>query len=299
MVKVLVTGSNGLLGQTLVALLLKTPQHYEVFGISKGANRSERSDFKYTAVDITNEQELRSVVLTLQPHVIVHTAAMTNVDTCEDDKAGCDALNVDAVRYLVTLSNELKAHFIHLSADFIFDGVQGYYKEDDTPNPLSYYGASKLRSEQIVQEANPNFAILRTILVYGKVPGMSRNNIVLWVKEMLEQKKDITIVDDQYRMPTYVEELALACKLAIDQKAKGIYHVSSNELLSVFDITKQIAAAFHLDAHYIKPIATSTLNQTAPRPAKTGFDLTKIARDLGFKTRPFKEDLQRFKESLS
>ena len=127
---------------------------------------------------------------------------------------------------------------------------------------------------------------------------MSRGNIVLWVKSMLEQEKEITIVDDQFRMPTYVEDLAMACKISMDKKATGIYHISSNELLSVYQIAQQIADAFGLDKSLIKPISTSTLNQTAPRPVKTGFDLSKTNKELGFYPKSFKEDLQRFKEKL-
>ena len=127
---------------------------------------------------------------------------------------------------------------------------------------------------------------------------MSRSNIVLWVREMLEKGKEITIVDDQFRTPTYVEDLAMACKISMDKKATGIFNISSNELLSVYEIAQQIADAFNLDKSLIKPISTSTLNQTAPRPAKTGFDLSKTNKELEFYPKSFKEDLQRFKETL-
>lgn len=122
---------------------------------------------------------------------------------------------------------------------------------------------------------------------------------MLWVKSMLEKGKEITIVDDQFRSPTYVEDLALACKIAMDKKAKGIFNISSNELLSVYEIVQQIADVFHLDKKLIKPISTSTLNQTAPRPAKTGFDLSKTNRVLEFYPESFKESLEKFRQSLT
>ena len=134
--------------------------------------------------------------------------------------------------------------------------------------------------------------------MYGKVFDMSRSNIVLWVKESLENKREITIVDDQYRTPTYVEDLALACKISMDKNATGIFNISSSELLSIFDIAKQIAAVFNLDDSYIKSISTATLNQTANRPIKTGFDLSKTNKELNFYPKTFKDDLQRFKETL-
>ena len=299
MKKIVVTGSNGLLGQTLVNLLMKQPNNYSVYGFSRGENRSGRDDFSYHRVDITNFDMVNHLMRTIQPDVVVNTAAMTNVDSCEEQKEACLQINVEAVKNLTNICSEIHAHLIQISTDFIFDGEKGYYKETDLPNPISFYGKSKLKSEQIIINAEISYSILRTILVYGKVNNLSRNNIVLWVKEMLEMKKKITIVNDQYRMPTYVEDLALACKLSIDQNAKGIFNISSNQLLSIFEIALQIAEVFGLQKEFIVPISTETLNQKAPRPPKTGFNLSKTNKELGLYTQSFKEDLQRFKKSLS
>jgi dTDP-4-dehydrorhamnose reductase len=296
--KVIITGSNGLLGQSLLNLLLNEKNKYEVFGFSKGNNRSRREDFEYISIDITDKNLLHEVINKIKPNFIINTAAMTNVDDCESQKEACNTLNVKVVQWLSEVSKELNAHIIHLSTDFIFDGKKGNYKETDIPNPLNYYGVTKLKSEEILRASNCSHTILRTILVYGQVFDMSRSNIVLWVKKMLEAKKEITIVDDQYRMPTYVEDLALACKIAMDKKATGIFHISSKKLLSVYELTKQIAEVFQLDKNLIKPISTSILNQTAPRPAITGFDLTKTNLELQFYPKSFKDDLLKFKEKL-
>ena len=298
MIKIIITGSNGLLGQSLLALLLKEKQHYEVYGFSRGENRSGRQDFNYVSIDITKENILREQVKEIQPDFIINTAAMTQVDDCEIHKEACNLLNIEVVKWLADISKEINTHLIHLSTDFIFDGKKGCYKETDIPNPLSYYGLSKLKSEEVLVNSDINYTILRTILVYGKVFDMSRSNIVLWVKEMLENGKEITIVDDQFRTPTYVEDLALACKISIDKKAVGIFNISSNELLSIFEIAQQIADVFGLNKSLIVPISTSTLNQTAARPAKTGFDLSKTNKILDFYTKSFKEDVLRFKETL-
>ncbi len=298
MKKVIITGSNGLLGQSLLNLLLKSKHSYDVYGFSKGKNRSGREDFNYTTLDVTDKVLLIDTVSKIKPDFIINTAAMTNVDACEDSRETCYKLNVEVVESLKGISKKLKIHLIHISTDFIFDGKKGYYKESDVPNPLSYYGESKLKSEQVLLNSEIDFTILRTILVYGKVFDMSRSNIVLWVKNMLESGKEITIVDDQFRMPTYVEELALACKIVIDKKVKGIFNISSDKLLSVYEIAQQIAEVFNLNKNLIKPISTKALNQKATRPAKTGFDLTKTNKELGFKTNSFKMDLQKFKETL-
>ena len=299
MKKVIITGSNGLLGQTLVNLLMKDPANYLVVGLSKGENRMKRNDFSYYNVDITNYDHLRACISEIQPSFIINTAAMTNVDICEVKPKECNQLNVEAVKYLTLICTELKIHLIQISTDFIFDGLDGIYKETDPPNPLSIYGNSKLKAEQIVINSQVNFTILRTILVYGKVNRSKRSNIVLWVKEMLENNKEISIVSDQFRMPTYVEDLATACKLVLDKEAKGVYHISSNELLSVFEIANQITTVFKLNKKLIKSVSTKTLNQKAIRPLKTGFDLSKTIKDLEFHPTSFLDGLERFKQTLS
>ena len=297
MIKVIITGSNGLLGQSLLNLLLQDSTSYQVIGFSRGINRSGRDDFEYVSIDLTNSKLLEENLLKFQPDFIINTAAMTNVDFCENNKIECDALNVGVVKTLVAMAAQIKAHVIHLSTDFIFDGIQGNYKETDAPNPLNYYGVSKLKSEEILKNATIDFTILRTILVYGEVLNMSRSNIVLWVKEMLENKKEITMVNDQFRTPTYVVDLAQACKISMDQRSKGVYNIASNTLLSIYEIAQQIGIVFGLDTSYIKAISTSTLNQIATRPMKTGFDLSKTKKELKFQTKPFTEDLQRLKEN--
>ena len=297
MIKVIITGSNGLLGQSLLSLLLKEKETYYVYGFSRGKNRSGREDFNYISIDLTEENSLKQEIEKINPDFIINTAAMTHVDECEDHKEACDTLNIDVVKYLVAVSEKLNIHIIHLSTDFIFDGTKGNYKETDKANPISYYGLSKLKAEEVLLDSEIDFTILRTILVFGKVYDMSRSNIVLWVKSMLEQGKEITIVNDQFRMPTYVNDLALACKIAIDKRAKGVYHISSKQLLSIYEIAQQIAEVFNLDKNLIKPISSTTLNQTAKRPPKTGFDLSKTNAELEFYPKTFKEDLQRFKEN--
>ena len=188
---IVITGSNGLLGQSLVNLLLKEKENYHVIGFSKGKNRSGRADFKYLSVDITDEKDLQKNLQEIQPNYIVNTAAITNVDACENEKESCDTLNVIAVKYLTHFCEQNNCHLVHISTDFIFDGEKGNYTEEDQASPLSYYGESKLKSEGILKKSTIDFTILRTILVYGITADKKRSNIVLWVKESLEQQKEI------------------------------------------------------------------------------------------------------------
>ncbi len=297
MSKIVVTGSNGLLGQTFVNLL--SNYDFEIFALSRGENRNiTTKNYTYYNVDLIDFSKVKSIIEEIQPDFIVNTAAMTHVDVCEDNKEACDLINVELVRQLVKFSKKVNSHLIHISTDFIFDGKDGPYKEDDTPNPLNYYGLSKLKSEEILTNSTIDYTILRTILVYGYVKGLSRNNIVLWIRDMVSAKKEVTIIDDQFRMPTLVDDLAYACLLVVQKKAIGIYNVSSSQLLSIYDIAIEVADVYDLDKNYIKRVTTKELNQRAPRPVKTGFDLTKSHKLLGLPLYSFKERLQHFKNQL-
>jgi len=297
--KIIITGSNGLLGQKMVKLLL-SKSDYEIHALSRGENRlANKEGYSYHRIDITKKDELTKLVSDIQPLYIVHTAAMTNVDACELNQAECDMINVDTVKTLVDLCKINNIHLIHLSTDFIFDGMKGaFYTEEDDPNPLSYYGLSKLKSEKIILNTISRYTIIRTILVYGLVDHNDRSNIVLWVKNSIENKKEINVVTDQYRMPTLAEDLAESCLLAIENDAFGIYHVSSNKLMSIYEIAIEVAKMFHLDVNYIKPIITSELNLPAKRPFKTGFDLNKSITELKLPSYTFVERLQVFKNQL-
>ena len=296
--KIVVTGANGLLGQKLVNLFSRISK-YEVIAVARGKNRNNaKKGYRYIDVDLTDFDVVTKKINDIKPHIIINSAAMTNVDECEDKKVQCDLINVELVKHLVRLSEKNQSYLVHISTDFIFDGENGPYKEDDKPNPLSYYGLSKLKSEQIIQESNLNYAILRTVLVYGIVDNMSRSNLVLWLKESIENKKIVTIIDDQYRMPTFVDDLAQACLSAVSKKVKGIFNVSSCELLSIYDIAVEVATIFNLDVSYVKRISTKQLNQKAPRPSVTGFDLTKSHKILELPLVSFTERLQVFKNQL-
>jgi len=148
--KILITGSNGLLGQKLLHKL-RVDNSVDLIATSRGENRvSEQSNYKYIDLDITDETAVAQIIAGQNPDVVINTAAMTNVDLCEEKKTECDDLNVNAVQYLADACDKIDAHLIHISTDFIFDGEDGPYKEEDEPNPLSYYGLSKLKSEHLL-----------------------------------------------------------------------------------------------------------------------------------------------------
>lgn len=288
---ILVTGSNGLLGQKITERILETKQ-FSLIATSKGPNRYPvKEGYTYAEMDILNPKNVREVIEAYRPDTIIHTAAMTNVDTCEDQKELAYRLNVEAVQTLVSLCNDYSIHLVHLSTDFIFDGAAGPYDEEAEPNPLSYYGLTKLQAEEAVRNSKCRWAILRTIIVYGIVADMSRSNIVLWAKGALEKGNPINVVNDQWRMPTLAEDLADCCLLAVEKDAQGVYNASGKDIMSISELVGRVADYWQLDKSLIKEISAETLNQTAKRPVRTGFILDKTIRDLGYQPHSFEEGL--------
>ncbi len=289
--KILITGSNGLLGQKLVHLLKNNPE-VELIATSKGENRiSDTQGYRYHSLDITNRNEVLDAIGEFRPDAVINTAAMTNVDACEIQKELCWDLNVNAVKYFIEAAEKYPFHFVHLSTDFVFDGENGPYRETDQPNPLSYYGKSKYEAEKLLQSSAIRWAIARTIIVYGVGEQMSRSNIVLWAKQALENRQELTIVDDQFRSPTLAEDLAQGCYLIVQKQAEGIYHLSGKDLMSIYELVQRVAGFYGLDKNLIKPIKTASLNQAAKRPPKTGFIIEKAKNNLGYNPHGFEEGL--------
>lgn len=288
---ILVTGSNGLLGQKLVDKLANRSA-VQLVATSRGPNRNPKTDgYAYESLDIMDEARMRELFEVYQPTELINCAAMTHVDKCEQDKEGCWNLNVKAVEIMVRVCRDFGTKIIHISTDFIFDGEAGPYKEKDEPNPLSYYGRSKLEGERIVRESGLPFAIGRTMLVYGVVADMSRSNIVLWAKGALAKGQEINVVNDQFRSPTLAEDLAEGVIQLAMRERVGIYHLSGPEVLSIVEMVRQVAEHWGLDKELIKEISSETLGQAAKRPPKTGFVILKAQTELSYKPRSFRDGL--------
>jgi dTDP-4-dehydrorhamnose reductase len=291
--KVLLTGSNGLLGQKIIDLY-SNYEGIELIATSRGANRHPKtSGYAYQSLDITNRAEVSAVFHSETPDVVIHAAAMTHVDLCEQQQEACTLLNVTATEYLLEAAAFHNAHFVFVSTDFIFDGTEGPYKEDDAiPKPLSFYGESKLKGEQLVRQYPHDWSIVRTVLVYGVSHEMSRSNIVIWAKTALEKGDPINVVDDQWRTPTLAEDLAIGCMLVAQRRATGVFNISGKDFMSVLELVGRVADYFKLDKTLIRPISSNTLNQPAKRPPKTGFVIEKANNMLGYGPRSFEEGIE-------
>ena len=280
--KVLVTGSNGLLGQKIVYNLIQR-KDIELIASSRGPNRLvKKSGYQYFELDLTEKNAVENVIYSQKPDSVVNCAAMTNVDACEINQFDCWNINVSAVEYLAKAIEDIKGHLLQISTDFIFDGTAGPYIENDKPNPLHYYAESKLASEKLIQKIMTKWSIARTIIVYGITDNMSRSNLVLWAKGEMEKGNKINVIMDQYRSPTLAEDLAKGCVKIIDQGAHGIFHLSGPKTYSILQLVHLVADFYKLDKSLINPISSESLNQAAKRPLVTGFVIEKAKNQLGY-----------------
>jgi len=296
--KILVTGANGLLGQKLVNLL-QTDTSVELIATARQAPSIKLANGTFHTLNIEDELQVNNVFEKTQPEAVINTAAMTQVDDCETQKEKCWKANVTSVEYLTKTCKKYNVHLIHVSTDFIFDGSHGPLDENEIPAPVNYYGESKLAAEKIIQNSSIDWSILRTVLVYGITPDLSRSNIVLWVKNCLEQGKTINVVDDQWRTPTLAEDLAIGCYLATKKKAKGIYNISGKDFLSPYGIALKTAEFFKLDKSLIKATDSTQFKQPARRPMTTGFIIEKARKELGYEPHSFEDGLKVLRGQLN
>lgn len=278
--RILIIGSNGMLGQRLTDYF-SASSNVELLCTSQEEN-SFIEDVEYKPLDITNKQRVKDIVLDFFPDFVINAAAFTNVDKSESERELTWKVNVNGVENIALYSWTIDAHLIHISTDYIFDGKNGPYSEVDKPSPINYYGRSKLASENSIRTSGVRFTILRSNVLYGPAK-FGRPDFVKWVVESLSSHKEIRIVKDQYNNPTFIDDICFAISKIIEYKKEGIYNIAGPEILSRLEFTNRIADYFMLDKSLIKSIVTEELKQPAPRPLKSGLITLKAETELGYK----------------
>ena len=281
--RILVTGANGMLGQSLLKQL-STINDFELLATARQPKSYlPELNLEYAPLDLCDAEATRKLFKAFSPNIVINTAAMTQVDECETERIKCWQTNVEVVETLVSCCKSNGGKLIQLSTDFIFDGKRGPYTEKARPNPLSFYGRSKLASENILRGLpRDQWAIVRTVLVYGTGIQLSRSNFALWTLEKLRKGESLNMVTNHFRTPTFVDDLADGILRIIKRKKRGIWHISGSEYQSVYDIAKQVALAAHLNPNLIHPTTSDAFPSAARRPEKSGFVILKAQTELGY-----------------
>jgi len=290
---ILVTGSNGLLGQAITNLFARETDS-SVFLTSAEDDCFVSTIYPYEKLDITNRENIKKIVSKFNPDTIINCAAFTEVDKCESERELCWKINVDAVKNLIIAARPHNIKLVHFSTDYIFDGKNGPYKEDDTPNPISFYGRSKLASENALVSGGVECAIIRTMVLYG-IGVKIKQNFVLWLVNQLQEGKTVTIVDDQIGNCTMIDDLAYGTLKIIEKKKTGVYNIAGKEIISRYEFALKVCEIFGCDKKLVKTGKTKDLNQPASRPLNSGLINYKAETGLDYKPMDSLEGLQLLK----
>ena len=294
--RILIIGCNGLLGQALANYYSKK-NDVELHLASIEDRFVGDNQFTYSKVDISKRNEVKKLFLDFFPDLVINSAAYTDVDGCEVNRELAWNINVNGVKHLIEGCRIVDAQLVHLSSDFIFDGQNGPYHEDDRPNPISYYGRTKFASENEIKIGGINYLIIRTNVLYGVQKGVKKD-FVEWVVENLSQNKQINVVTDQWNNPTYVEDLVEGITIAIEKRKNGVYNIGGLEYLSRYEFAIKITEVFELNKNLINQTTTDKLNQKAKRPLRGGLIILKAQAELGYKPHTIEENLLKIKTKL-
>lgn len=292
--KVFITGICGLLGQKLTHTLAQ--DIYDVAGCDLyDQTLIPHLPHQYYQVDLRQKEFTLNVIKAFHPDVIVHTAAMTDVDGCELNREACWQSNVVATHNVVSAAQKVNARLIFISTDYVFNGRSGPYREEDPPDPINYYGRSKLAAENLVRGSGLDHAIIRTIVLYGYGRN-ARASFVTWLLNRLRNGQSVRIVNDQWGNTTLAEDLAMAIERVILLGKGGLYNVGGRGYQTRYEFALTAAQVFGLDPSLITPISTAELGQSAPRPLRSGLVIDKAEAELFITFHTPEESLRIYKQ---
>jgi dTDP-4-dehydrorhamnose reductase len=279
---VAVSGKNGQLGWELQRLAVNYPGFEFIF-----CDKSE--------LDITNEQQLKELFQTQKPVFFINCAAYTAVDKAETDQEKAFKANAEAVGSLAIQCQQYNTTLITFSTDYVFNGSStGPYKEDETTDPINYYGHTKWMGEKLALANCDKAIVIRTSWVYSS----HGHNFVKTMLRLMKERTDINVVNDQLGSPTYAKDLAEVTLQIIQQlsakaqqSTSNIYNYANDGIISWFDFASEIKRLAGLNCN-VHPIPTSSFPTPAKRPAFSGLDKKKIVSAFGIKLKPWQESLE-------
>ncbi|HIH69035.1 MAG TPA: dTDP-4-dehydrorhamnose reductase [Methermicoccus shengliensis] len=287
--KMFVTGGSGLLGNKIAEIALE--RGYDVYS---GYCNHKPEFGKAVKFDLTDANSIVRAINDVKPDVIIHTAALTDVDRCEVDKDLAYKINVEGTKIIAEMARKFNSFLIYISTDYVFDGNKGLYKEEDETNPVNYYGYTKLLGEKYCQD----FCIARTCVIYGAKPASGKVNFALWLINKLENGESVRIVIDQYITPTLNTNLARMLLEIAERKITGIFHLAGATRVSRFEFVKEIARVFGLDESLIIPSRMDEINWIAKRPRDSSLDTSKATKYLNERPYTLSRALKILKEEV-
>ncbi len=295
--RIVIFGSFGKVGEA-IDRDLKINTNYEIIAPSKYTEEKSkywsRNNCDY---DILNFKEIKKILINLKPNIIINCAAFTNVDLCEEQKAECWKLNTDFVEMLARATAVTNSHLIQFSTDYIFDGLGGPYSEQASPNPINFYGKSKLAAENAIKSIDCKFSIIRTNFLFG-YSRIGKKTFVDYVLDNLSQSKPIKVVDSLYSNPILTSDIAKGVRKVIKEAYLGVINFAGNDYVSRYDIAREIAKLQNLDTNLIEKIGINDVEFLANRPIKAGLKNQKALLDLNLKFQNLENSLLEYLTQL-
>jgi dTDP-4-dehydrorhamnose reductase len=292
-VKLLVTGASGLLGSKIAKLAtLAGYKTYSGYFIHQPKNGEP------VKIDLKAHESVCKTIQEAGVDIIIHCAALTDVDTCEVNRDLAKTINVDGTKSVIKAANDSGSFLAYISTDYVFDGIKGNYTEEDETKPVNFYGYSKLLGEKAVTEESENYFVARTSVIYGDTPASGKINFALWLIEKLKANKETKILTDQFSSPTLNTNAAEMILEACEKKLNGIYHMAGASRISRYDFAVRLAEKLNLDRNLIKKACAEEMQWKAPRPRDSSLNTLKAQNTLETKPMSLDEALIRLKEEL-
>ena len=288
--KVLVTGSAGLVGRQVVKDLSNSHQVFSCYNESK----PEYGDS--VKMDLKNHKMISSVLTEKKPEIVIHLGAMTGVDLCEKERTSASEINTKATEIIAKECSKLNSFLVYVSTDYVFDGNLGMYKEDNVTNPLGFYGESKLEGEKVVQNFSTNWCIARTSTPFGLHP--TKKSFPMWVIENLQKQKQIDILIDQFTSPTYIPNLSRMLIEISERRITGVIHAAGASKISRYQMASMVSDKLNLDGTLLKQISINKMKWVAQRPKDSSLDVSRASSILNEKPQKIDQSLNLFIDEM-
>ena len=288
--KLLITGASGLFGSKLCEVAAR--KNYDVYS---AYNQHEPLHGTPVQFDVSNKNAVEKIFRKINPEVVVHAAALTNVDKCETQKELAWKINVEGTENIAESCKEHQAFLIYISTDYVFDGENGMFKETDKPSPINYYGLTKLKGEEHVKNLLDNYCIGRASVIYGSIPATGKINFALWLLNKLKRREKVTIVTDQWNSPTLNTNLANMIREVLERKLCGVFHLAGATRISRYEFAKLLAETFSLDKNHITPVSSKEIKWIARRPKDSSLNVNEAYQTLKNKPLRIHEALENMK----
>ena len=285
--RIFIVGASGFVGRIMYEYLSKNHETYGSFYSNPAKGLIH--------LDMTDQNEVAEILTSLKPDMIIHPAANPNVEYCEEYPKETWQVNVEGSKNLIEIARDIGAKFVYFSSDYVFDGINGPYSENDIPSPINEYGLQKLAVEKLIKNSLENYLIIRITIVYGWE--RRGKNFVMGLIKNLKNGRSMNIPIDQIGSPTYVNNMVQVVKELIESDKIGIYHVAGTDLMNRYTFAKNVAEIFELDENLLIPVTTNQLGQIAKRPLNAGMRVDKVKKDVSIRVMNVREGLEEMKNS--